>query len=226
MIASLSPIRLCVRSVRSSPGRIDQLRSAQTSSQSTARSLIKERQREGIALAKQRGAYRGRKKALSTEQVADLLDRVSAGVPKAAIARSLGISRETLYQYLRSASKGTGDGKQTQTGSGISTAVGEKDPLKVATIRLWMRIENNNKYVRGRKRAREYAERRLAAYGARELPRGDYEPKVPYVTDKELDRRMDDLLREMGAFNLGRRITRPLGGVPTFVSRSGGRARP
>jgi len=28
-------------------------------------SLIKERQREGIALAKQRGAYRGRRKALT-----------------------------------------------------------------------------------------------------------------------------------------------------------------
>jgi DNA invertase Pin-like site-specific DNA recombinase len=32
------------------------------------RALIRERQREGIALAKQRGAYRGRKKALSPEQ--------------------------------------------------------------------------------------------------------------------------------------------------------------
>ena len=161
------------------------------------RSLIRERQREGIALAKQRGAYRGRKKALSTEQVRELLERVSAGVPKAAIARSLGISRETLYQYLRSASTGSGDGMQTQTASSISTAVGETDPPKVATIRLWLRIENNNKFVRGRKRALENVERILATYDARELPRGDYELKVPYVTDKELDRRMDDLLREI-----------------------------
>ena len=36
------------------------------------RALIRERQREGIALAKQRGAYRGRKKALSPEQAAQL----------------------------------------------------------------------------------------------------------------------------------------------------------
>ena len=34
--------------------------------------LIRERQREGIALAKQRGAYRGRKKALLPEQGAEL----------------------------------------------------------------------------------------------------------------------------------------------------------
>ena len=63
--------------------------------------LIRERQREGIALAKQRVAYRGRKKALSPEQAAELRHRVKAGARKAPLARELGISRETLYQYLR-----------------------------------------------------------------------------------------------------------------------------
>ena len=65
------------------------------------RALIRERQREGIALAKQRGAYRGRKKALSPEQVADLRQRVAGGEQKAKLAREFGVSRETLYQYLR-----------------------------------------------------------------------------------------------------------------------------
>ena len=66
------------------------------------RALIRERQREGIAIAKQRGAYRGRKKSLSDDKVAELKQRVADGEQKAAIARDLGISRETLYQYLRS----------------------------------------------------------------------------------------------------------------------------
>jgi len=65
------------------------------------RALINERQREGIALAKKRGAYRGRKKALSSEQIAELKNRVAAGQPKTQVARDFGISRETLYQYLR-----------------------------------------------------------------------------------------------------------------------------
>jgi DNA invertase Pin-like site-specific DNA recombinase len=65
------------------------------------RALISERQREGIALAKQRGAYQGRKKALVNNQVIELHRRVSAGEPKAALAREYGISRETLYQYLK-----------------------------------------------------------------------------------------------------------------------------
>lgn len=65
------------------------------------RALIKERQREGIALAKQRGVYRGRKRALSPERVQELRARAAAGEKKARLAREFGISRETLYQYLR-----------------------------------------------------------------------------------------------------------------------------
>ena len=65
------------------------------------RSLIRERQREGIALARQRGAYRGRARALSAEQILQLRQRVAAGIPKAMLAREFGVSRETIYQYLR-----------------------------------------------------------------------------------------------------------------------------
>lgn len=65
------------------------------------RALIRERQREGIALAKQRGAYRGRKKSLSEPQIVELKRRITEGEQKAAVARDYGISRETLYQYLR-----------------------------------------------------------------------------------------------------------------------------
>ena len=65
------------------------------------RALIRKRQREGIALAKQRGAYCGRKKALADDQVVELRRRAGAGEQKATLAREFGISRETLYQYLK-----------------------------------------------------------------------------------------------------------------------------
>ncbi len=65
------------------------------------RALIRERQREGISLAKQRGVYRGRKKALNSNQVEELQRRVESREPKAALAREFGISRATLYEYLR-----------------------------------------------------------------------------------------------------------------------------
>jgi DNA invertase Pin-like site-specific DNA recombinase len=65
------------------------------------RALIHERQREGIALAKQRGAYKGRKKLLSETAITELRQRLNTGMTKAQLAREFGISRETLYQYLR-----------------------------------------------------------------------------------------------------------------------------
>lgn len=64
------------------------------------RSLIRERQAEGIALAKERGVYKGRAKALNAEQVNEARKRVGAGVPKAVVARDLGVSRQTLYTAL------------------------------------------------------------------------------------------------------------------------------
>lgn len=65
------------------------------------RALIRERQREGVSLAKQRGVYRGRKKALSESRIEELLRRIENREPKAGLAREFGISRATLYEYLR-----------------------------------------------------------------------------------------------------------------------------
>src|SRR5512132_107240 len=70
------------------------------------RALIHERQREGIALAKQRGVYKGRKKSLASPDVARLRERLANGISKAQAAREFGISRQTLYEYLRSVEAG------------------------------------------------------------------------------------------------------------------------
>ncbi|TXH94739.1 MAG: recombinase family protein [Pseudomonas sp.] len=66
------------------------------------RSLIKERQREGIAIAKTKGVYRGRKPSMSAEQIEALraLDKERGGKNRSGLAKEHGISRETLYQYL------------------------------------------------------------------------------------------------------------------------------
>lgn len=64
------------------------------------RATIRERQREGIAIAKAAGKYRGRKPALTPEHIAQARERVEAGIPKAKVARDLGVSRQTLYTAL------------------------------------------------------------------------------------------------------------------------------
>ena len=66
------------------------------------RSLIRERQLEGIALAKKRGVYKGRKKCLDMQAIENMKLRVDTGEKKSSIAKDFGISRETLYKYLRS----------------------------------------------------------------------------------------------------------------------------
>ena len=67
------------------------------------RELIRERQREGIAIAKAKGKYKGRKRALNAEQIHELREMATQGLPKADLARAYNISRETVYQYLRAA---------------------------------------------------------------------------------------------------------------------------
>jgi len=66
------------------------------------RSLIKERQREGISIAKEKGVYKGRKPALEGERLEALKrrDQENGGKNRSALAKEFGISRETLYQYL------------------------------------------------------------------------------------------------------------------------------
>ncbi|CAN5625101.1 recombinase family protein [soil metagenome] len=64
------------------------------------RKLIRERQREGIAIAKREGKYSGRKPSLTPARAAELRRRVADGGSKAALAREFGISLDTLYRYV------------------------------------------------------------------------------------------------------------------------------
>jgi DNA invertase Pin-like site-specific DNA recombinase len=64
------------------------------------RESLRERQREGIAIAKREGKYSGRKPSLTPARAAELRRRVADGNSKAALAREFGISRDTLYRYV------------------------------------------------------------------------------------------------------------------------------
>ena len=66
------------------------------------RSLIKERQKEGIEIAKKKGVYKGRTKSLTSEQVQQVREKIGQGIPKALVAREMEVSRWTLYKSLKS----------------------------------------------------------------------------------------------------------------------------
>lgn len=69
------------------------------------RELSRERQREGIALAKQAGVYKGRKRSLSPARATELTRRALSGENRAALAREFGVDRATVYRYIQRGSK-------------------------------------------------------------------------------------------------------------------------
>jgi DNA invertase Pin-like site-specific DNA recombinase len=64
------------------------------------REMMLERQREGIAVAKAEGKYRGGKFKLTADRVTELRKRAAAGENKAALAREFSLSRQSVYSYL------------------------------------------------------------------------------------------------------------------------------
>lgn len=65
------------------------------------RAIIRERQAEGIAIAKANGKYKGRKRVLTEGQIDRARDRIGKGEGPSAIARELGVGRSTLYRALQ-----------------------------------------------------------------------------------------------------------------------------
>lgn len=65
------------------------------------RSILLERQREGIAIAKAKGKYKGGKNKLVDTQIAELNVLYKQGIPVARIAKQFKVSRPTVYSYLK-----------------------------------------------------------------------------------------------------------------------------
>lgn len=166
------------------------------------RELIRERTQAGLSAARARGRVGGRPKGLSpsaeaTALAAETLYR-ERKLSVAAIAQKLHLSKSTLYSYLRHRGVEIGPYKKTEQMSAVES--GNDDPPKVATILLTLRIENNSKFVRGKKRTIEHVESfYLDQYDATRRPNGEYELKVPYDTDEELDEAVNELLTDIAS---------------------------
>lgn len=62
------------------------------------RELIRERQREGVARAKARGAYKGRRPSLTADQAAQVRERILRGESPTKLAKAFGVHRQTIYR--------------------------------------------------------------------------------------------------------------------------------
>lgn len=141
------------------------------------RDIIRERVKAGIADARAKGKSHGRPKtaALKKQEVIELK---SAGLNNSQISRKLKISR----------------------GSVISMLKGELIPKgkKTALITLWLRVENNNKFVRGKKKVIERIEDQLLSNYQMKNPDGwEYELVFKYENDEDLEKQVCDLAVEM-----------------------------
>lgn len=152
------------------------------------RDIIRERTRAGLADARARGRKGGRPKGLSkkAQQTAIIAeDLYHAGeLTVKEICQQLSISRGTFYNYLRYRGVELGTPRKMK---------------KVVEVEIWLRVERNNKYVRGKKRAREEIEDYTFAQYNMKKPRKDgwiYTLSIPHRTDEELDDIVYEILAE------------------------------
>jgi DNA invertase Pin-like site-specific DNA recombinase len=151
------------------------------------RALIRERQREGVTLAKAKGVYKGRKPALTAEKVSLLRERVAAGAKKAALARELKVSRITVHRYLRDPSHGA-----PISGKAVTP------PDATIVLTLQMEIFGTGNRARKKQLVDDIEDWILSRYKVETICRGiHYRLTVRYTSATDLEGRMADLWFEI-----------------------------
>lgn len=164
------------------------------------RDLIRERTHAGLAAARARGRNGGRPPGVEDEKKRQAALSLKKDMTRTVreICEILGISRNTYYKYTRTdAPAPTGDATATDskpTAPKQKTATPVADPPapqpRVIAVRLWLRVENNSKLVRGKGKVRaEIEEMVLSRFGMRKADEGGpgHVLTIPYATDEELD---------------------------------------
>lgn len=153
------------------------------------RDIIRERTNAGLSAARARGRKGGRPKGVDEKKkkaAISLKKDPTRSVKE--ICEIVGISRNTYYKYTHSEDKLTTEKEQTNSNPAPHPL--EPQP-RVMKVRLWLRVENNSKFVRGRSRSIEEIERRVLSRFAMEKTDkdgGEYILSIPYTSDEELDR--------------------------------------
>ena len=140
------------------------------------RDLIRERTQAGLKAA--RGRKGGRPKGLSeqaqkTAIAAEALYK-EGQLSVSEMCQNLNISKATLYKYLR------------HRGIEVSS-FHKRQRQKVVEVELWLRMERNSKFVRGKKKARtEIEEYVLSEFDMKKKEKDgwEYTLKIPYTNQE------------------------------------------
>lgn len=149
-------------------------------------SLRYERQLEGIARAKKAGKYKGRQPT-ARAQSHKVIELINEGYTRQSVATQLNISIASVYRIL----------KEYRENHPTTPLPGTRSKRKVATLEIELRIENNSKFVRGKKKVREDIEHDwLFHYDMTKTPSDDYQLKVSYESEQELEETVYEIMSE------------------------------
>mgnify|MGYP003630945105 CR=1 FL=1 len=145
--------------------------------------LRTERQAEGIAKARENGIKFGRPAKVTDSIKQGIYSRRLAGATIGQLAKEFSLGEATIYRALNTV-------KQA-----------DEPPSKKSTkVILWLQVENNSKFVRGKGKSRQNIEDYcLSEYGAKKLEKDgwEYELTFQYKHDEDLENQMEDLAAEM-----------------------------
>lgn len=150
------------------------------------RDLISERTKDGLVRARAEGKILGRPKGSLGKSKLDgkqeeIRNYFEKGLNKTNVARIYSVSVPTLVNFVRT--------------RGISIH-------KVIRVNLWLRVENNSKFVRGKKRVRDEIERFVLSQYDMKKPTKDgweYQLTIPFQNNKDLDDTIHGILSEMSS---------------------------
>lgn len=158
------------------------------------RDLLRERIRSGMAAAKARGKTFGRRpgQRIKSDRLAPkVLDLVAEGLSYRRIGRELNLNKDTVGAIVKRS-------REEEAARAVENGRSPTTP-KVEKIKLWLRIENNTKWVRGKKRSREEFEFYVLSrfdYDKPDAKGCEYIVKIPYTDEADLDSTIEDILTE------------------------------
>ncbi len=166
------------------------------------RDIISERTKAGLKAARARGRLGGRPKGLSKESqskacAAETLYNERKLTVKQ-ICEQLSVSKATLYSYLRYRGVQIGNSQNENKSEKISQDDTEH-LMKSIKVLLWLRVENNQGWMRRKKGARkEIEDYVLRRYDMRKLKKDgwEYELTISYTDDDDLDETIYEILNE------------------------------
>ncbi len=147
--------------------------------------LRTERQAEGIAKAKENGVKFGRPPKVTDDLRQKIYSRRAAGASIGQLVKEFKLGEATIYRALSAVKQ-----------SGVPSEI------KTTKVILWLQVENNNKFVRGKGQTRQNIENYyLSRHNAIKLEKDgwEYELAFEYEDDKDLEAQIEDLASEMSS---------------------------